>query len=110
MGPATFLSGTQLKAWDSRLLVGVIGASRIDLLDVNSAATSATRSAFGTLPAARYRSLVQRRDGNLYIATDTREIWRGGAAVDGRHHPAKSVSAGLTTSTRPTDRPPGPTR
>lgn len=76
MGPATFLSGAQWKAWDGRLLVGVMGASRLDLLDVNSAGTSATRSNFGSLPAARYRSLVQGPDGSLYIATDGGEIWR----------------------------------
>jgi glucose/arabinose dehydrogenase len=75
-GPATFLSGTQWKAWDGRLLVGVMGAGRLDLLDVNTAGTSATRSAFGTLPSARYRSLVQGPDGALYVATDSGEIWR----------------------------------
>mgnify|MGYP000418672410 CR=1 FL=1 len=61
---------------DGRLLVGVMGATRLDLLDVNSAGTSATRSSFGSLPAARYRSLVQGPDGNLYIATDSGAIWR----------------------------------
>jgi glucose/arabinose dehydrogenase len=76
MGPATFLSGAQWKAWDGRLLVGVMGSSRLDLLDVNSAGTSATRADFGSLPGARYRSLVQGPDGNLYIATDGGEIWR----------------------------------
>jgi glucose/arabinose dehydrogenase len=76
MGPATFLSGAQWRAWDGRLLVGIMGTQRLDLLEVNSAGTSATRSAFGSLPAARYRSLVQGPDGNLYIATDAGEIWR----------------------------------
>jgi aldose sugar dehydrogenase len=76
MGPATFLNGSQWKLWDGRLLVGVMGANRLDLLELNTAGTSATRSAFGSLPGARYRSLVQAPDGNLYIATDGGEIWR----------------------------------
>jgi glucose/arabinose dehydrogenase len=76
MGPATFLAGSQWKLWDGRLLVGVMGANRLDLLDVNTAGTAATRSAFGSLPGARYRSLVQGPDGNLYVATDGGEIWR----------------------------------
>ncbi|MDZ7651427.1 MAG: PQQ-dependent sugar dehydrogenase [Burkholderiaceae bacterium] len=76
MGPATFLSGTQWKLWDGRLLVGIMGSNRLDLLELNTAGTSATRSAFGTLPGARYRSLVQGPDGNLYVATDGGEIWR----------------------------------
>ena len=76
MGPATFLSGAQWQAWDGRLLVGVMGSNRLDLLELNPAATSATRSAFGSLPPARYRSLVQAPDGSLYIATDGGEIWR----------------------------------
>jgi glucose/arabinose dehydrogenase len=76
MGPATFLIGAQWKAWDGRLLVGVMGANRLDLLELNSAGTVATRSSFGSLTAARYRALVQGPDGNLYIATDGGEIWR----------------------------------
>jgi aldose sugar dehydrogenase len=53
-----------------------MGANRLDLLDVNTAGTAATRSDFGSLPSARYRSLVQGPDGNLYISTDGGEIWR----------------------------------
>jgi glucose/arabinose dehydrogenase len=76
MGPATFLSGAQWKAWDGRLLVGVMGDNRLDLLNVNANGSSATRSDFGSLPGARYRSLVQGADGALYVATDGGEIWR----------------------------------
>jgi glucose/arabinose dehydrogenase len=76
MGPATFLTGAQWKAFDGRLLVGVMGANRLDLLTLSTDGMSATRSAFGSLPAARYRALVQGVDGNLYIATDGGEIWR----------------------------------
>ncbi len=76
LGPATFLTGTQWRAWNGRLLVGVMGANRLDLLDINTAGTAATRSDFGSLPSARYRSLVQGPDGNLYIATDGGQIWR----------------------------------
>lgn len=75
-GPATFLSGAQWKAWDGRLLVGVMAAGRLDLLDVNAEGTRATRSDFGSLPSARYRSLVQGPDGALYVATDGGEVWR----------------------------------
>ena len=76
MGPTLFLNGTQWRAWNGRLLIGVMGANRLDLLDVNTAGTAATRADFGSLPTARYRSLVQGPDGNLYISTDGGEIWR----------------------------------
>lgn len=42
-----------------------MGAQRLDLLELNSAGTSATRSAVGSLPGARYRMLVQGPDAAL---------------------------------------------
>lgn len=73
-GPATFLDGPQWKAWNGRLAVGIMGANRLAILQLDSSgmATSATDAA---ITAARYRSLVQGPDGNLYIATDAGEIW-----------------------------------
>ena len=34
MGPCEFLVGDQWKAWDGRLAVGIMGATRIDLVEV----------------------------------------------------------------------------
>lgn len=74
-GPSTFISGPQWKAWDGRLLVGIMGAERLAViqLDANGVLTNAVDA---TLTRARYRSLVQGPDGNLYIATDGGAIWR----------------------------------
>ncbi len=75
MGPATFLSGTQWKAWDGRLLVGIMAAERIVVLQLDAGGmTTGTMDA--NLPATRSRSLVQGLDGNLYVVTDSGEIWR----------------------------------
>jgi glucose/arabinose dehydrogenase len=76
MGPAEFLSGPQWKAWNGRLLVGIMGANRLDLLELDALGTVTSRSNVGSLPAARFRSLVNAPDGSLYIATDGGEIWR----------------------------------
>ena len=74
-GPAEFLVGTQWRAWNGRLAVGIMGANRLIVLelDANGAVTSETEV---DLPRARYRALTQGPDGNLYIATDSGEIWR----------------------------------
>jgi glucose/arabinose dehydrogenase len=58
------------------LLVGIMGANRLDLLELDAPGTVTSRSNFGSLPAARFRSLVNAPDGSLYIATDGGEIWR----------------------------------
>ncbi|MDL1861394.1 PQQ-dependent sugar dehydrogenase [Betaproteobacteria bacterium PRO7] len=80
MGPSTFLSGSQWKAWDGRLAVGIMGGQRLEILELDAAGTGIgttnLTSAPYNLPAARYRSLVQGPDGSLYIATDAGEIWR----------------------------------
>ena len=75
VGPATFLSGTQWKAWDGRLLVGVMAGERIAVLQLDPAGMT-TGTSNANLPSARSRSLVQGLDGNLYVATDGGEIWR----------------------------------
>jgi glucose/arabinose dehydrogenase len=75
MGPATFLSGAAWKAWDGRLLVGIMGGQRLELLTLDTEGrTTATERV--NLPATRYRSLVQAPDGALWIATDAGELWR----------------------------------
>lgn len=80
MGPSTFLSGSQWKAWDGRLAIGIMGGQRLEILELDAAGmttgTTNLTSAPYNLPAARYRSLVQGPDGSLYIATDEGQIWR----------------------------------
>jgi glucose/arabinose dehydrogenase len=75
LGPATFLRGEQWGAWNGRLAVGIMGGQRLVILELN-AAGALVGTTDATLTAARYRSLVQGPDGNLYIATDAGEIWR----------------------------------
>ncbi len=75
MGPLTFLSGTQWGLWNGRLAVGLMGGSRVEILDLNAAGMAISNTNAG-LPSVRYRSLVQGPDGNLYVATDAGEIWK----------------------------------
>lgn len=75
MGPAEFLVGTQWRAWNGRLAVGIMGGSRLEILELNAAGI-ATGSVDAGLPSVRYRALTLGPDGNLYIATDQGEIWR----------------------------------
>lgn len=75
MGPAEFLVGTQWRAWNGRLAVGIMGASRLVILDLDAAGTT-TGAVDASLPAVRYRGLTLGPDGNLYVATDAGEIWR----------------------------------
>ena len=75
MGPLTFLSGAQWGLWNGRLAVGLMGGSRVEILDLDAAGMAVSNTNAG-LPSVRYRSLVQGPDGNLYIATDAGEIWK----------------------------------
>lgn len=75
MGPAEFLVGTQWRAWNGRLAVGIMGASRLVILELDAAGTT-TGAVDASLPAVRYRGLTLGPDGNLYVATDAGEIWR----------------------------------
>jgi glucose/arabinose dehydrogenase len=79
LGPATFLSGVQWKAWDGRLAVGVMAGRRIDILALDSSgfvtASTTAAAANGSL-ADRIRSLVQGPDGSLYVLTDSNQLWR----------------------------------
>ncbi|HYW50206.1 MAG TPA: PQQ-dependent sugar dehydrogenase, partial [Gemmatimonadaceae bacterium] len=74
-GPAAFLDGPQWGAWNGRLAVGVMGGQRLEILELDSAGTSAAVTNSG-LPGTRYRGLTQGPDGNLYIAIDGGEIWK----------------------------------
>ena len=75
MGPAEFLVGQQWRAWNGRLAVGIMAASRLAILELDAAGT-ATNALDAPLPATRYRALTLGPDGNLYVATDAGEIWR----------------------------------
>ncbi|MGL4233260.1 MAG: PQQ-dependent sugar dehydrogenase [Casimicrobium sp.] len=81
----TFLTGPQWKAWNGRLIIGFAGigihgtpvGNRLDVLDIAADGLSATRTTVNLpMPAARFRSLVQGPDGNLYVATDEGSISR----------------------------------
>ena len=79
MGPAAFLSGPQWKAWDGRLSVGIMAGQRIEILTLDSAGfatANTTATATNGSLAARIRSLVQGPDGNLYVLTDSNQLWR----------------------------------
>jgi glucose/arabinose dehydrogenase len=85
MFSATFLSGPQWKDWDGRMIVGFAGigmhgtpvGNRLDVLDIAADGLSATRTTVKLpMPAARFRSLVQGPDGNLYVAIDEGTIYR----------------------------------
>ena len=80
MGPAVFLVGEQWRAWNGRLLVGIMGGQRLVLLTLDASGSVTEEQVIGgtglTIPAARYRSLTLGPDGNLYVATDAGEIWR----------------------------------
>lgn len=81
----TFLTGSQWKTWNGRYIVGFTGigihgtpvGNRLDVLDIAADGLSATRTTVNLpMPAARFRSLVQGPDGNLYVATDEGSISR----------------------------------
>ena len=81
----TFLTGPQWKAWNGKMIIGFAGigihgtpvGNRLDVLDIKADGSSATRTTVNLpMPAARFRSLVQGPDGNLYVATDEGAISR----------------------------------
>lgn len=75
IGPVEFLRGTQWGAWNGRLAVGIMGGTRLDILELDAAGVSVGTTPSG-LPGTRFRGLTQGPDGNLYVATDAGEIWR----------------------------------
>lgn len=81
----TFLSGPRWKGWDGKMIIGFGGigihgtpvGNRLDVLDIAADGLSAKRTTVNLpMPAARFRSLVQGPDGNLYVATDEGAISR----------------------------------
>ncbi len=79
MGPATFLSAAQWKAWDGRLAVGIMAGQRIEILTLDGAGfatANSTAKAVNDPLSARIRSLVQGPDGSLYVLTDSNQLWR----------------------------------
>jgi glucose/arabinose dehydrogenase len=85
MSSCTFLNGPRWGAWNGRMAVTYLGigihgtpvGNRIDILDVAADGLSSTRTSVPLpMPAGRFRSAVQGPDGNLYLGTDTGEIFR----------------------------------
>jgi aldose sugar dehydrogenase len=77
MGPSTFLSGAQWKAWDGRLIVGIMGAQRLVVIQLDGNGISTGATDIQGIPGDRYRSLVLGPDGNLYVlAENSGAIWR----------------------------------
>ncbi len=81
----TFLTGPQWKGWNGKMIIGFTGigihgtpvGNRLDVLDIAADGRSATRTTVNLpMPAARFRSVVQGPDGNLYVATDEGAISR----------------------------------
>jgi len=75
IGPVEFLRGGQWGAWNGRLAVGMMGGTRLDIHELDTAGQSVGTTPSG-LPGTRFRGLTQGPDGNLYVATDAGEIWR----------------------------------
>jgi glucose/arabinose dehydrogenase len=76
LGPAVFLEGAAWRAWNGRLLVGLMAAQRLVLLRLGDDGTVAEVGDVTSLPPARYRALTLGPDGSLYVATDAGELWR----------------------------------
>lgn len=75
MGPSTFLTGNAWRGWIGKLLVGIMGGQRLELLTLDAAGmTTITETV--ALPSVRYRSLVLAPDGALWVSTDSGELWR----------------------------------
>jgi glucose/arabinose dehydrogenase len=73
-GPCTFLRGSQWKGWDRAMIVGIMAAKDLDVIKVTNAGGLVQRFT-AELPKDRFRTTVQGPDGNLYISTDSGEIW-----------------------------------
>ena len=84
MSSCTFLSGPQWGAWNGRMLVGFMGigihgtpvGNRLDVLNIPADGLSAKKTSVSLpMPAGRFRSVVQGPDGDLYVGTDSGEIY-----------------------------------
>lgn len=83
---AAFLTGTQWKGWEGRMVVGLMGINfggtpngwRIDLIDLAKDGLTVNDVTPMPLPVpeGRFRSVVQGPDGNLYVAADEGQIYQ----------------------------------
>ncbi len=79
MSGCDFLVGTQWRAWDRALLVGMLAGARAIAIPLDAEGTGTTGPASDTLATgARLRSVVQGPDGFVYVALDATPgtIWR----------------------------------
>jgi glucose/arabinose dehydrogenase len=85
MSSCTFLNGAKWKAWNGNMVVGFMGigihgtpvGNRLDVLSIPADGLSAKRTTVSLpMPAGRFRTVVQAPDGDLYVGTDTGEIYR----------------------------------
>lgn len=74
-GPAEFLSGAQWKAWNGKLVVGLMRDQRLEVLTLGDAGM-VTGAVSADVPRARWRSLVQGPDGALWASTDSGSVLR----------------------------------
>ncbi len=85
MSSAVFLTGSQWKDWEGRMVVGFLGIGihgtpighRLDVLDIAEDGLSVDVTTMPLpMPAGRFRSVVQGPDGDLYVALDEGEIYQ----------------------------------
>jgi aldose sugar dehydrogenase len=85
MSSCVFLNDSKWKAWNGQMVVGFMGigihgtpvGNRLDVLNISADGLSAKRTTIPLpMPAGRFRSVVQGPDGDLYVGTDTGEIYR----------------------------------
>jgi len=85
MSSCTFLSGAQWRGWDGCMIVSYLGigihgtpvGNRLDVLRIADDGQSSVRTVLPLpMPAGRFRSAVQGPDGNLYVGTDTGEVFQ----------------------------------
>jgi glucose/arabinose dehydrogenase len=79
MSGCDFLVGTQWRAWDRALLVGMLAGARALVVPLDAPGTGTTGPVSNTLASGdRLRAIVQGPDGFLYVALDSEPgvIWR----------------------------------
>ncbi len=76
----TFLHGAQWKGWDGAVILVLLKnaalGQRARLLSLNAAGTSTTAMTDILVEGVRLRSAVQGPDGNLYVSTDSGQVWK----------------------------------
>lgn len=85
LSSCAFLNNAKWKAWNGQMVVSFMGigihgtpvGNRLDLLSIPGDGLSAKRTTIPLpMPATRFRSVVQGPDGDLYVGTDTGEVFR----------------------------------